>query len=243
MVYRKKYGRARMYGRRRYKRRYATRRSGKFRRVGFANRYTGSYGVKKGEWKFHQTNHAARTVASGAEVFPQTALIIAQGISGQERIGRRITIVAIELRMTIVQLSSANPDGADNEYRFGVFLDKQCNGATATYGDIFNDVHVDAPRNLANGGRFVVLKDWRFCLSSNGIGRTTDSSDVVTNATTSKCRSLKFYKKCNIVIQYNAASGALTGINSNNIGMYSKRHLVDPAAIWDLHFRVRYLDQ
>ncbi len=240
MVYHK---RARMYGRRKYKRRGVPKRyAGVLRRAGFAKRYRGSYGVKVGEYKFLATNHAVRSMAQAAEVFPTTTLVIPQGVGGTERIGRKIIVRAIEVRISITQLGSADADECDNTYRMGIFVDSQCNGAAASWLDLFENTHVDSPRDLQRSTRFKILKDWRFCMKASGVGSTTNSSDVITNVTGSTCKVLKFYKKCFIPVSYSTAAGTLAGITMNNLAMYSKRAVASPAAFWDLHFRIRYSD-
>ena len=98
--------------------------------------------------------------------------------------------------------------------RIILFWDKQCNGATAGVTDILESAQYNSFNNLANKGRFKILMDKRYTLNyMTGIGTAGDQdySAVFKHGS--------YYKKCNIPVEYDSTTGAITEIKSNNIGV------------------------
>ncbi len=179
------------------------------------NRTSGFYGRygKGGELKFHDVDLDDATVAAGAIVTPSINLI-AQGTTESQRIGRKCTIRSINWRFSLL-LSPATASAATSDtLRIIMFLDKQCNGATAANTDVLESASYLSFNNLANKGRFRTLMDRVYNINSaagGGDGTTEDYGPVDI--------SDSFFKKCNIPIEFNSTTGAIGEIRSNNIGV------------------------
>ncbi len=247
MVYNRRYGKRRpaMYARRRYKARSGFKRSGKYRRQGFNNRFRGSGGGMQSELKFHSTNHSSKTVSSGGSVDPNTLLVLPQGTTQNQRIGRKVIIRVVQLNMSFKKdpTAGAGAFGAVDTVSVGLFLDKQANGAAAAYLDLFDSANGPlALRNLDNTGRFEIFKKWLFVMNSTGAGMSHNSADVLTQEVTASSKVLRYYKKCAIPVIYTGATGAITELTSNNIAMWAISENTVPLVTWDLSVRIRYAD-
>ncbi len=185
--------------------------AGQDRVGGYYGRYSGRPGD---ELKFHDVDNDTVPTAAGAVV--ATVNIIPQGITEKTRIGRKCTIRSINWRYVITLSESdaaATPARGDN-CRIVMFVDKQCNGATAANTDIFESANYQSFRNLANSGRFTILHDKNYTL--NRVNMASDGAGLVSSAAVE--REGTFFKQCNIPIEFNAAAGAIGEIRSNNIG-------------------------
>ncbi len=193
---------------------------GRTRVGGYYGRYSGPVG-RGGELKFHDVALADAVVATGGNM-TATVNIIPQGVTEIQRIGRKCTIKSINWRYQISlpeQDAITTPGGGDT-VRVIMYLDKQCNGATAANTDILESNDWQSFRNLANTGRFVILLDKLHTLNygtlaSDGAG-VVSSADVLREAT--------FFKKCDIPIEFNSTTGAIGEIRSNNIGVMLMGH-------------------
>ncbi len=170
-------------------------------------------GHHRGELKFFDLDLDDATIATGGTV-TDSINKIAQGITEVTRIGRKCTIRQINWRYVITLAAQTASGDTSDVVRVIMFLDKQCNGATATVANILESADFQSFNNLGNKNRFRTLSDKTYDLvarAGGGDGTTEDyGEDIVTDS---------FYKKCNIPIEYNAAAGAITEIQSNNIGV------------------------
>ncbi len=197
------------------KRRKYTRRSfvpGVDRTGGYYGRYSG----RSGELKFLDTTLDDAVIAQSG-VITTSINLIAQGVTESERVGRKCTIKSVYWSgaLTLPELSAAaNPGGADR-VRLILYVDKQCNGATATQAGILETTAYDSFRNLSNSGRFQILVDKKFTINyltlSAVNGSAMEHAQVV--------RQFDLYKRCNLPIEFDNTTGALTEIRSNNIGV------------------------
>jgi len=155
---------------------------------------------------------------------------IKQGSGSNQRIGRKITLRRIHLRVNI-DLDNIDP----REIRCMLILDTQCNGVAATAADIFAPIsttliasggpggragadgiasddtwRVNDFLNLNNRGRFKVLFDERQRVSTlpfnADIGPTAGSLAYFT-----------FSKKCMIPVEYKANDFGIGSMSSNNL--------------------------
>ena len=189
---------------------------GRDRVGGYYGRY--AVGGRGGELKFLDLDLDDATVAAGAVIQAGgTINVIEQGVTESQRVGRKCTIKSINWRYQVripEYDDQANPDPGDT-VRVILYLDKQCNGATAANTDILESADFQSFRNLANSGRFVILHDKVFSMNHFGVGSATagnlSTGEVVKNAT--------FFKKCNIPIEFNNTTGAIAEIRSNNLGV------------------------
>lgn len=219
---------------RRYKRRTGFATGQKFgpgfqRTVGYYGRYAPV--GPPGELKFFDVTLDDAVVASGGTI-TDSINKIAQGVTEVTRVGRKCTIKSIGWRYLISLpevAAAANPPGSDT-VRVIMYLDKQCNGATATVTGILEGAQFQEFNNLANKGRFRTLVDEMVdinYLSGIGITATQDYAQVRISGS--------FFKKCNIPIEFDAATGAITEIRSNNLGVL----LISSAGLAGFGSRIR----
>lgn len=216
------------------KKRYSKKKSGKkytkksARVVPGFTRKSGFYGanaldVKPHEIKFFDTNTiiASGTMSDVAVVLDSVNLLI-QGTGESGRIGRKVNVKNIEMRMVI---ETGQDQLASCLYRWIVFLDKQCNGTAAQGTDIltYNAVGGSAivsPYNLQNVDRFVILADqhWKVEPPVIRIG-TTAAATTTTTSVIPTISYKSFFKRCNIPLFFdNTGGGAIASVRSNNIG-------------------------
>jgi len=182
--------------------------------VGFLQQ-TGFYGRYSGinaEQKFFDTA-LNWTIDSTAEVVPGGGQLnlIPQGVTESTRIGRKCNIkkISIKLRMSYQPAAAAEASGLTC---IVLVLDKQCNGAAATVSGA-TGVYTSTPiweqfLNLANSGRFVILKKWM---------HSWNSTAGVSTAYNPINKHMAWNKKCDIPLEFSSTTGALTEIRSNNL--------------------------
>ncbi len=166
-----------------------------------------------GELKFHDVDLDDATVAAGA-VVTDSINKIAQGVTEVQRVGRKCTIRSINWRFTLLLAPATASANTSDTLRILMYLDKQANGATAANTDVLESASYLSFNNLANKGRFRTLMDRTYNIASaagGGDGTTEDYGP--------KDISDTFFKKVNIPIEFSAATGAITEIRSNNIGV------------------------
>ncbi len=209
----------------------------RFRPRGFRKGYDrtgGFYGrfAKAGELKFHDVDLDDAVIAAGANVTASINLI-GQGVTESTRVGRKCTIKSINWRFNILLPTSATV-GRQETVRIILYLDKQANGATAANTDVLESADYQSFNNLSNKSRFRTLMDRQYELvtDSAGDGTTNDSGVDVINDT--------FFKKCNIPIEFDATTGAITEIRSNNIGVILLAK--NGTATFESKFRLRFSD-
>ncbi len=217
-----------------YTKRRRTFRAGYDRVGGFYGRYAG----RNAELKFHDVDLDDAVVAVAGAVVP-TAIIIPQGVTESQRVGRKCTIRSINWRyqLTLPEQDAVASPAASDSIRMIVFIDKQANGATATATDILESDSWKSFRNLANSGRFTILMDKVHNLNYPTLA--SDGAGVVSSA--SYTEDHMFYKTCNIPIEYSSTTGAIGEIRSNNISIFtmSSNGVCGFSSKW----RVRFSDQ
>lgn len=200
---------------------------------GFYGRYSNG-----GELKFHDVDLDTGTIVTAGAVTP-TVNIIPQGVLENNRVGRKCTIKSIMWRYDVVLTPVTASVDTTDMVRIIMFLDKQCNGATAAVLDILETADYQSFNNLSNTGRFRILMDKTHVLQAmSGSGRgTTDTLAFGENI-----KSGTFFKKCDIPIEYDnsASTGVLTTIRTNNIGVL----LISKSArcIFESKIRMRFSD-
>ncbi len=206
--------------------------AGTYRRVGYY-RPVGS----NQELKFHDVDLDDALISSGGTV-TDSICKIAQGVTEVQRIGRKAVIKKIGWRYQLSiaeQDAQSTPVSADT-VRVILYQDMQCNGASAAFNDLLESTDFQSFSNLVNRGRFRVLMDRTHALSVRTLA--SDGAGVVSSSGIKQ--NYSFYKACNIPIEFNAATGAITEIRSNNIGVL----VVSNAGVvnMDSKFRLRFTD-
>ncbi len=175
----------------------------------------GYYGMGKDELKFKDTDLDDALIATAGGI-TDSINKIAQGTTESTRIGRKCVIKSIMWRWSITLPTTATAIETSDIVRVILYLDKQCNGATATVTDILESADFQSFNNLANKGRFRTLMDRSYNMNSpSGSGRgTTDTLSYGDHVI-----SDQFYKKVTIPVEFDNTAGAITEIRSNNIGI------------------------
>lgn len=207
------------------------------RRSGWYGRYNMGRD-SAGELKFldRATNDA---VVANTGTFIDSMNLILQGATEIQRIGRKATIRDIDWRYTItlpLQDGVGTPIVGD-QCRLILYQDKQTNGAAPAVLDILETVlGVKSFYQLQNKGRFNILMDRThninyLTMASTGAG-VTDQGQVTQFHT--------FKKRCSIPIEFSGATGAVTEMRTNNIGMLA----ISEAGICGLNgdLRIRFSD-
>ncbi len=201
--------------------RVSARRKGYGRTSGYYGRYLPGQAQ---ELKFHDLDIDDATIAANGTIAEDSCVVIAQGVTEKQRIGRKCTIKSINWRflLTLPVLAGASAQNGD-DVRVILYLDKQTNGAAAAVTDILESDDHQSFNNLANKSRFRTLMDRSYTIDSRG-----GAGDGAANDFAARNISDSFYKKCNIPIEYDSTTGAITEQRSNNIGvlLLSKNGLV-----------------
>ncbi len=208
--------------------------AGKDRVSGYYGRYPSQGG--RGELKFHDVSLSDAEMSVAWNVVGSICLI-PQGVTEKTRVGRKCTITNINWRYAVAlpAVDGASP-GDGVSYRVVMYLDKQCNGAAAAATDLFESDDYQSFHNLANSGRFVTLMDRIHHLDYSNLA--SDAANVVTSSLV--VRDYTFFKKCNIPLEFNSTTGAITEIRSNNIGVMISANLAEGA--FASKIRLRYRD-
>lgn len=161
------------------------------------------------ELKFFDTAINSAVDATGEVPTGGQLVLIPQGDGESSRDGRVAYIKSIQGRYLVNSVPSLNANGSTNVFLYLV-LDKQCNGAAAGVTDVMTSANLwSAFHNLANSDRFQVLRRWKVNLTS----QANQSATVPSNIN----KTLEFYHRCDIPIQYSSTTGAITEIKSNNL--------------------------
>lgn len=184
------------------------------------------------ELKFMDRTINVTPIDSGGEVYTGLALdgdicTIKQDTGASERIGRKVTIREIHWTVNVRKLIARGADSVEDtadEVRIMLVLDTQCNGALPAVADIlaFSSAAGDAAgyqsfMNLTNKGRFVVLVNKRFCISTTaGAGNGVGLSDFGQNDV-----CWEWHKNVCIPIEYGVdaagIAGTIAGVKANNL--------------------------
>jgi len=197
----------------------------------------GGYGyADRPELKFFDTAQSFLVDSTGEVPATGQLNLIPQGITEATRVGRRITIKAIQMRVQF-QYNVATLTGGT--FRFLLVQDKQCNGANATYsgaGGVLESDSVHAFRNLENTQRFIVHMDKFFSITPQA---------GVAGAFNQNVKLVTFIKKVWVPIEFDssATTGAIDTIRSNNFFLLCKGHSgEDDIVTCTGVVRVRYVD-
>ncbi len=190
-----------------------------------------------GELKFHDVDLDDAVVASTGTI-TATINIIPTGTTESTRIGRKCTIRNIGWRYSWQmpeQDAQATPASADI-LRIILYVDKQANAATATVSNFLSTADFQSFNQLQNKDRFITLMDRTVETNYNALA--SDGAGVVSQG--SVFGEGSFFKRVNIPIEYSGATGAITEIRSNNIGVL----LISAVGIVGFFskFRLRFTD-
>ncbi len=163
---------------------------------------------------------------------------IKQGVGESERIGRKCTIRSIGWRfdVSLPEQDAVTTPASGDVVRVILYHDKQANGAAATVLGILETANYQSFNNLSNTSRFTTLMDKTVAINYKSLG--SDGAGVVSQGNV--LSQYSFFKRCNIPLEFSAATGALSEIRSNNLNVM----LISRAGIagFASQFRVRFSD-
>lgn len=183
---------------------------GYLRTAGNYGRYVGPFAQ---ELKWLDATFVQSPVATAGNIV-NTMIVIPQGTTESERIGRKVVISKVMVHYFIELVNTATLLDGSDVCRVIFYIDKQTNGATATVLDILQTADEQSFRNLENSGRFTVLMD-----RQHSINATAASGNGSANDMSQRTQAYKFYKSCNIPVEYDSTTGAITEIKSNNVSV------------------------
>lgn len=167
------------------------------------------------EFKYLDTNFPLNAVLSNGSIMGSVN-IIPQGDTEVMRDGRKCVIKSIWIKghMQVPQLGAVPTVTTNHEnLTLKLVLDKQCNGALPSYGDVMQTTDWDGFRNLENSQRFRVL--WSRSYNYYPTVATDDATTIVWTFNTTR---IDIYKKVNIPLEYSVGTtGVITTIKSNNV--------------------------
>lgn len=134
--------------------------------------------------------------------------LIPQGDTESTRDGRKAVIESVQIRGVVTVAPAAGAAIAGSCWMW-LILDTQTNGAAAAATDVFQtNQPADTMLQLNNSGRFRILKKW--------VWKWVPKAGVST-AWNNETFNVEYFKKCNIPMDWNSTTGAITEIRSNNI--------------------------
>ena len=192
----------------------------------------------QGEQKFYdELNVNGGNPADPTGTIWSTSLInILEGTSPSQRIGRKITVRGIGLKILINLPQSATASAAWDGYRIILYHDKQANGATATAAQILDStpsVNILSYRNLSNVNRFRILYDKNFEVNATNAGGSVYVAGQLQLLP-------KVWVNVNVPIEYSGSTGNISEIRSHNFGILVISS--NSVATMLIQSRVRYTD-
>lgn len=194
-------------------------------------------GVRRGrpalassEWKWFDTNISQVDVSNSGLVIPSFNLV-AQDVTESSRVGRKMTVRHLSFIGEAVILSTTTAANTSDKLRMIIFLDKQCNGATATVADILELADDNSHFNVSNEGRFVILYE-KFTNVWCPAGRDSGFGKML--------KHLAWKKNVNIPIEFSGTDNNINKIRSNNIGCLMISSVQEVS--FTGKFRIRYSD-
>jgi len=154
------------------------------------------------ECKFFDTPLAANGVANNWTQIDNNQVLsgIIQGTGPSERVGRKIKVVGF-----IVRLGFAVGNGG---WCFDLVRDKQCNGVAATAAQIYSTPNrYGSLPNPFEETRFQFLK------------RMENFNPAQALAGATEC-AISFVKKVSMLVEYDATTGAVGDLTSDNVQLY-----------------------
>lgn len=177
-------------------------------------------------------------VAEDGIVF-DTFLAIPQGVGNAKRIGRKINVVSIQwvweltLKKEILGLIARLSDTV----RMILYIDHQCNGATAAVTDILEDADYMAFYKDVNERRFTILDDTQRSLYPHAFGAVSEIDIQCPEVNVTGRGHIELF----LPVSFSAAAGAIESVSSANIGLLyiAKNELI---TYHRARYRVQYYD-
>lgn len=168
--------------------------------------------IKEQEIKNFDTNVSAAAAATGGTISSSSLCLVQQGDTNADRDGKKIACKGLSIRgyCTLLPHATQSSDYA----RVVVYVDKQCNGAAATIAELFSTADIQTHNNPDNSNRFRILKNEIFVMN-----RTAFESTVGNLLQEVLAPFEWFIPLKDLPVLYDASTGAITDLTSNNIGV------------------------
>lgn len=183
--------------------------------------------------KFIDNTHSLQIANDGGDAV-RLAVVIAQGTTESERVGRDVILKSVWIRGFV----RANSAATVNFCRTLIVWDKQPNGALAGITAILGSHSSQALPNDTNRDRFVTLWQKAWAVTGHNTAPATGNEMQVAD----------MYKKlpdfCHTVYG-SGAGGAITDIQTGALLLVCVGNVASGTATaqWDFHIRVRYVDR
>ncbi|CAN8138855.1 Coat protein (modular protein) [uncultured Thiomicrorhabdus sp.] len=197
--------------------------------------YYGRYRRPAQELKWFDTAKSAATVASTGVIWEDSINHLTQGAGESARIGRKATLTAVNFR-AVVQLNDTTTVGnTDDGMRIILYVDSQTNGAAPAITDILETAEYLSFNTLVNTGRFRILMDKYIDISA-----TAGAYNGASETSMQVAKTVTFYKRCQIPLEFDGATGAIAELRTNNVGILA----ITDAGLMTLrtNCRVRFSD-
>lgn len=215
-----------------------------------ANRFSGSGEGK--EQKFYDTaidntqlSAATDTwYAAGTQAQGLILVGLAQGTGASQRIGQRITVKSIQLRLHVQPSSAASTGPFGGVFHMALVLDRDAKGTAPSITDLYTTSDMTTSMiNIGYSERFRVIKKWQSVLYATGQeGGTGDYYGPM-------CVPIDYYHKEDIPVRYSSSTGAISEITGNNLFLVVGGFTMASASTQDLKparvlgaARIRYVD-
>ncbi len=212
-------------------------RAGRDRTGGYYGRFSGK---GASEYKFIDTTIAPVTITGAGDSMVDSLNVIAQGSKENERIGRRCTIRHISVD-GMIQADAVELSGqGTNQWRVVLVLDKQANGASPVWLDVFDRATIHSPFNLQASNRFTILAEKRFTMNRSPGTHLGASDGEYPNWS----RAVRWNKNVNVKIEYSDTfiDGRMTTIRSNNLKLFAISDSTGVIGAFHAEVRLRYSD-
>lgn len=131
------------------------------------------------EKKWFDTLVSATSMPSSGALLSTSINLVSEGNGVDQMAGRKIVITRLQMRVTLQIPSAQNTLGSlqnASQYRLCVILDRQCNGASATISNVFQDNDLRGYNNLSTSKRFKILKEFEGTLQAPTLAYNTTAA-------------------------------------------------------------------
>lgn len=197
-----------------------------------------------GETKFLDLDLDIDPISINGSLQP-TINTIEQGVDENERLGRKVTITSIHWNyVASVPRRDDVPAGPKIDgavVRVMLYLDKQCNGTTASVSNILKDTDYLSHRELSQEGRFEILYEKVHVVKRPNLTQAGNNNKY----SSSICyEHVSWMMNCFIPIEFDDSKDpGITRVMSNNIGVLAIAHSSNPESGIFSKIRIRFIDE
>lgn len=180
------------------------------------------------ERKYAEVTYGDTAAATGSQWLGSLSALVTQGTAENQRIGRKYTIRSISLRGEVKMPNNATTLGVSypqaDVARIIVVNDKQPNGTTANFAEIFSvgaassaggpgTIDMRAFRNMDNISRFDILLDRMIYVQNSAYTGGSGSAQTA-------IKPFSLYRKCFIPVEMKDVTGSVANVTTNNVAVY-----------------------